>query len=105
VVNLGKTKKTDEQGIDEIDTVFHKKLKVKLKEKGDEGRILFLKDYMDYLIRKKTTLPPDFPTFVREIMGLDGRGGFIHIRIWHEDSELVKFAVDRGYEYRVDHYD
>jgi len=90
--------------IDEKESVFHKKLKVKLKEKGDEGRILFLKDYLDYLIRKKKTIPPDFPTFVREIMGLDNRGGFIHIRIWNENSELVEFARDREYEYRVDHY-
>lgn len=87
------------------ETVFHKKLKLKLKEKGLEGRILFLKDYLDYLIRNKKTVPPDYPNFVREILGLDDRAGFIHIRIWHEKSELVEFAINRGYEYRVDHYD
>jgi hypothetical protein len=100
VVNLDNSDEIDEQ-----ESVFHKKLKLKLKEKGIEGRILFLKDYLDYLIRKKKTIPPDFPTFVREIMGLDNRGGFIHIRIWHEKSELVEFAINRDYEYRVDHYD
>lgn len=94
-----------EQEMNEQETVFHKKLKLKLKEKGDEGRISFLSDYLDYLIRNKKTPPPDFPTFVREIMGLDNRAGFIHIRIWHEKSELVEFAINRGYEYRVDHYD
>ncbi len=87
------------------ESVFHKKLKLKLKEKGREGRILFLKDYLDYLVRKDRTIPPDFPTFVREIMGLDDRSGFIHIRIWHEKSELVEFAIDKGYEYKVEHYD
>jgi hypothetical protein len=87
------------------ESVFHKKLKVKLKKKGKEGRILFLQDYLDYLIRNNKTVPPDFPTFVREIMGLDDRGGFIHIRIWHEKSELVEFAINRGYEYKVEHYD
>ncbi len=91
--------------LEERESVFHKKLKLKLKEKGNEGRILFLKDYLDYLIRKNKTIPPDFPTFVREIMGLDDRGGFIHIRIWHERSELVEFAMERGYEYRIGHYD
>lgn len=91
--------------VDERESVFFKKLKLKLKEKGKKGRIFFLQDYLDYLIRKNKTLPPDFPTFVREIMGLDGRGGFIHIRIWHEKSELVEFAIDRDYEYRVEHYD
>jgi hypothetical protein len=50
-------------------------------------------------------MPPDFPTFVREIMGLDDRKGFIHIRIWHENSELVEFAKAMGYEFKVDHYD
>jgi hypothetical protein len=84
------------------ESVFHKKLKVKLKKPGNEGRIEFLKDY---LIRKNKVVPPDFPTFVREIMGLDDRSGFIHIRIWHQDSELVEFAKDKGYEYRIDHYD
>jgi hypothetical protein len=42
---------------------------------------------------------------VREIMGLDDRAGFIHIRIWHEKSELVEFAINRDYEYKVEHYD
>ncbi len=95
--------KSDE--IDERECVFHKKLKIKLKEKGIEGRITFLKDYLDYLIRKNTTLPPDFPTFCREIVGLDDRSGWIHITIWHENSELKDFAIDRGYDYRVEHYD
>ncbi|MFQ6137004.1 MAG: hypothetical protein ACE5PM_07475, partial [Candidatus Hydrothermarchaeales archaeon] len=58
-----------EREIDELESVFHKKLKLKLKEKGANGRILFLTDYLDFLIRNKKTLPPDFPTFVREIMG------------------------------------
>ncbi len=87
------------------ETVFHKKLKLRLKDKGNEGRILFLKDYLEYLIKKNKPLPPDFPTFVREIMGLDERKGFIHIKIWHERSELVEFAMDTGYEHRIDHYD
>lgn len=87
------------------ESVFHKKLKLKLKEKGRDGRILFLKDYLEYLILNNKTIPPDFPTFAREIMGLDDRGGFIHIRIWHEKSELVEFAVSKNYEYRVEHYD
>ncbi len=87
------------------ETVFHKKLKVKMKDKGDEGRIIFLEDYLDYLLRAKKTIPPDFPTFVREIMGLDERKGWIHIRIWHKDSELSEFARDRGYEYKIEHYD
>lgn len=100
VINLDKSAELDEQ-----ESVFHKKLKLKLKEKGEEGRITFLKDYLDYLIKNKKTIPPDFPTFVREIMGLDDRAGFIHIRIWHEKSELVEFAINRNYEYRVDHYD
>ncbi len=86
-------------------SVFHKKLKIKLKTKGKEGRITFLKDYLDHIIRNNKTLPPDFPTFVREIMGLDTRSGFIHIRIWHEDSELTEFAKEKKYEYRIDHYD
>lgn len=90
---------------DECETVFHKKLKVKLKEKGNKGRILFLKDYLEYLVIKNTTLPPDFPTFVREIMGLDDRSGWIHITIWHESSELKDFAINKGYEFRVEHYD
>lgn len=91
--------------INEEESVFHKKLKIKLKEKGKEGRIQFLKDYLDYLMRENKTIPPDFPTFVREIMGLDERGGFIHIRIWHENSELVEFAKKKDYEYRIDMYD
>ncbi len=89
----------------EEESVFYKKLKVKLKEKGKEGRITFLKDYVDYLLRGNKTLPPDFPTFAREVMGLDDRGGFIHIRIWHERSELVEFAKGTGYEYKIDQYD
>jgi len=97
---LGKSAELDEQ-----ESVFHKKLKLKLKEKGKEGRIAFLKDYLDYLIRNKKTIPPDFPTFAREVMGLDERAGFIHIRIWHEKSELVEFAKKMNYEYRIDHYD
>lgn len=99
VILAGNTEDSEEK------SVFHKKLKIKLKEKGKEGRIAFLKDYLDYLIRKNKTLPPDFPTFVREIMGLDTRGGFIHIRIWHEDSELAEFAKENNYEHRIDHYD
>lgn len=90
---------------DERESVFHKKLKIKLKQQGEEGRIEFLKEYLDYLIRNKKTIPPDFPTFAREIMGLDVRGGFIHLRIWHEKSELVEFAKSKNYEYRIDHYD
>jgi len=89
----------------EEESVFYKKLKVRLKEKGKEGRIIFLKDYLDYLLRSDKTLPPDFPTFAREIMGLDERGGFIHIRIWHEKSELVEFTKAIGYEYKIDQYD
>jgi hypothetical protein len=77
----------------------------KLKEKGVDGRIQFLQDYLDYLIRKNTTLPPDFPTFCREIVGLDDRSGWIHITVWHQDSELKQFAQDKGYECRVEHYD
>ena len=99
VILPGKAKASDKE------SVFHKKLKLKLKAKGKEGRIDFLKDYLDYTIRNKRTLPPDFPTFVREIMGLDTRSGFIHIRIWHENSELVEFAKERKYEFRIDHYD
>jgi hypothetical protein len=89
----------------EHESVFFKKLKIKLKEKGKKGRILFLQDYLDYLLSNNKTLPPDFPTFAREIMGLDDRGGAIHIRIWHEKSELVEFAKERGYKYKVEHYD
>jgi len=91
--------------VNEEESVFHKKLKLKLKERGKEGRIILLKDYLDYIIRNDKTMPPDFPTFVREIMGLDDRKGFIHIRIWHENSELVEFAKAMGYEFKVDHYD
>lgn len=93
------------EGINEEESVFHKKLKIKLKEKGKEGRIIFLKDYLDYLIRNNKIISPDFPSFVREIMGLDDREGFIHIRIWHENSELVDLAKTKGYEYRIDIYD
>ncbi len=95
----------EEIDVDAEESVFHKKLKIKLKEKGKEGRLLLLKDYLDYLVRDNKTIPPDFPTFVREIMGLDERGGFLHIRIWHENSELVTFAQARGYEYKIDIYD
>lgn len=91
--------------VDEQESVFHKKLKIKLKQQGKEGRIEFLKEYLDYLIRNNKTLPPDFPTFAREIMGLDDRGGFIHVKIWHEKSELVEFANSKNYEYKIDHYD
>jgi hypothetical protein len=42
---------------------------------------------------------------VREIMGLDGRNGFIHIKIWHEKSEIIEFALDRDYEYMIENYD
>lgn len=89
----------------EEESVFPKKLKIKLKEKGKEGRITLLKDYLDYFLRNNKTLPPDFPTFAREIMGLDDRNGFIHIKIWHEKSELVEFIKAMGYEYKIDHYD
>ncbi len=91
--------------VSEEESVFHKKLKVKLKQRGIEGKIEFLKEYLDHLIRSKKTIPPDFPSFVREILGLDERGGFIHIRIWHEKSDLVEFAKAKNYEYRIDHYD
>lgn len=90
--------------VEEQESVFHKKLKIKLKQPGKEGRIEFLRDYLDYLIRSNRTVPPDFPTFVREILGLDERGGFLHIKIWHEDSELVEFAKSKDYEYRIEHY-
>lgn len=86
------------------ESVFHKKLKIRLKEKGKEGRTVFLKDYLDYLLKNNKTIPPDFPAFVREIMGLDERGGFIHIRIWHAGSELVEFAAKMNYEYKIEHY-
>lgn len=90
---------------DQQESIFHKKLKLKLKDKGKEGRIIFLKDYLDYILRNDKTMSPDFPTFVREIMGLDDRKGFIHITIWHDNSELVEFAQTMGYEYKIDHYD
>ena len=90
---------------EENEAVFHKRLKIKLKEKGKAGRLILLEDYLAYFINGNKTLPPDFPTFVREIMGLDEREGFLHIRIWHENSELVDFATARGYEYKIDAYD
>lgn len=89
----------------EEESVFHKKLKIKLKEGGAKGRVEFLKDYLDFLITNKKTIPPDFPTFVREILGLDERQGYLHIRIWHENSELVEFAKSKNYEHRIEHYD
>lgn len=95
----------EEEEVNEEESVFHKKLKIKLKEKGKEGRLILLTDYLDYLIRGDKTIPPDFPTFVREIMGLDARDGFIHIKIWHENSELVNFAKAKSYEYKIDTYD
>jgi hypothetical protein len=99
-------KLSEEEGeVNEEKSVFPKKLKIKLKERGKEGRLILLKEYLDYLIRGNKTIPPDFPTFVREIMGLDERGGFLHIRIWHENSELVNFANTRGYEHKIDTYD
>lgn len=91
--------------VEEREDVFHKKLKIKLKQQGKEGRIEFLREYLDYLIRNNKTIPPDFPTFVREIIGLDERGGFIHIRIWHEKSELIDFVKSKNYEFKIDHYD
>lgn len=91
--------------VDERESVFHKKLKIKLKQQGTEGKIEFLKEYLDYLIRNKKTIPPDFPAFVREVLGLDERKGFIHIRIWHKNSELVEFVKNKNYEHRIDHYD
>jgi hypothetical protein len=93
------------KGTENQESVFHKKLKVKLRQPGKAGRIEFLKGYLDYLLRNNKTIPPDFPTFVREIMGLDERGGFIHIKIWHEKSELAEFVKSRNYEHRIDHYD
>ena len=94
-----------EVGDPQEESVFHKKLKLKLKEKGKEGRITFLKDYLEFILRNDRTMPPDFPAFVREIMGLDDRKGFIHIKIWHENCELVEFAKAMSYEYKIDHYD
>ena len=95
---------SDEE-VNEEENVFHKKLKIKLKEKGKEGRMVFFKDYLDYLVRNNKTVPPDFPSFVREVMGLDDREGFIHIKIWHDSSELVDFAKAKSYEYKIDLYD
>ncbi|MEM3073609.1 MAG: hypothetical protein QXK20_02580, partial [Nitrososphaerales archaeon] len=69
------------------ESVFHKKLKVKLKAKGKEGKIIFLKEYLEFLLKNNRTLPPDFPTFCREVMGLDERNGTIHIKIWNERNE------------------
>lgn len=93
------------EGASDQESVFHKKLKIKLKKGGAEGRIELLKDYLDYLVRNDKTIPPDFPTFVRKIMGLDKRKGFIHIEIWHEKSDLAEFAKERNYEHRIDQYD
>ena len=87
------------------ESVFHKKLKVKLKKPDVDGKAEFLTGYLEYLIRSNKTLPPDFPAFVREILGQDIREGFLHIRIWHEESELVDFAKSDNYEYKIDHYD
>jgi len=87
------------------ESVFHKKLKVKLKERGREGRIIFLKEYLEFLLRNSRPLPPDFPAFCREVMGLDERNGYIHIRIWNERNELVEFVRSMNYEYRIDQYD
>ncbi len=90
---------------DQCETVFHKKLKIKLKEKGKTGRIDLLKDYLEFTINTNRTLAPDFPAFVREVMGLDDRAGWIHFSVWHESSELAEFAASMGYEHRVEHYD
>lgn len=87
------------------ESVFQKKLKVMLKEKGREGRVEFLKDYLDYLLKGNKFLPPDFPTFAREVMGADDRGGFIHLRVWSDNCELVAFAREKGYRYKVDYHD
>jgi hypothetical protein len=87
------------------ESVFHKKLKVKLKERGREGRIIFLKDYLEFLLRNNRPLPPDFQAFCREVMGLDERNGYIYIRIWNERNEVVEFVRSMGYEYRIDQYD
>ena len=104
-MSKGEGEDNEKEKVEENEAVFHKKLKIKLKEKGKEGRLILLEDYLDYFIRGNKTLPPDFPTFVREIMGLDEREGFLHIRIWHENSELVDFATARDYEYKIDTYD
>lgn len=87
------------------ESVFHKKLKVKLKEKGKEGKIILLREYLEFILRSNRTLPPDFPSFCREVMGLDERNGFIHIRIWNERNEVVEFVRSMNYEYRIDQYD
>ncbi|MEM2883958.1 MAG: hypothetical protein QXJ86_05705 [Nitrososphaerales archaeon] len=87
------------------ESVFHKKLKVKLKAKGKEGKIIFLKEYLEFLLKNNRTLPPDFPTFCREVMGLDERNGTIHIKIWNERNELVEFVRSMNYDYRIDQYD
>jgi hypothetical protein len=89
----------------EEESVFHKKLKIKLKQKGKEGRIELLKDYVDYLLRNNKFLPPDFPAFAREVMGTDSRGEFIHIRIYSDKCELVEFAKNKGYTYTIDQFD
>lgn len=84
--------------------VFPKVLKIKLKEKGREGRILLVKDFLDFLLREGREIPPDFQFFVREVFGADDRGGFIHLKIWGE-SELVDFVRAREYEFRIDEHD
>jgi|GEM_PF-843676 len=91
----------------EEESVFHKKLKVKLKQKGKDGRIELLKDYLDYLLRNNKFLPPDFQTFAREVMGTDDRSGgeVIHLRVWSDKSELVEFVKNKGYTYTVEQYD
>lgn len=91
--------------VEEEESVFHKKLKVKLKQKGKEGRIELLKDYMDYLLRNSKFLPPDFPTFAREVMGTDARGEFIHLRIYSDKCELVEFVKSKGYTHAIDQFD
>ncbi len=87
------------------ESLIPKKLKVKMKQPGKEGRIEFLKDYLDFLVRAQRSFPPDFPTFVREVQGADDRGGFIHLKVWSEECDLVNFAKARGYEHRVDQHD
>lgn len=87
------------------ESLIPRKLKVKMKRPGEEGRIDFLKDYLDYLVRTRKSFPPDFPSFVREVQGADDRGGFIHLRVWSEECDLVGFAKARGYEHRVDQHD
>lgn len=87
------------------DSLIPKKLKVKMKQPGKEGRIEFLKDYLDFLVRTQKSFPPDFPTFVREVQGADDRGGFIHLKVWSVECDLIHFAQARGYEHRVDQHD